>query len=156
MTQTPSGLLIDRYLEEILNRADFSRADEILSPDFFFRGPSYPEGLDRAGLRRFLEETRAAFSDKHFTELERISEGARTALRFRMTGTQDGFFQGVPPVGAEIDVEGCDFIYIRESRIAEVRAYFDLTAIIKEFLIPPPMRFIRQMIRGMQSSASRG
>jgi steroid delta-isomerase-like uncharacterized protein len=146
----PDNVLIDRYLQEILNRGDFSRADEILSPDFVFCGPTIPHGVDRTGLRLFVEETRAAFSNKHFKELERISEGPRTALRFRMTGTHDGSLHGVPPFGAEIDVEGCDLIYIHNNRIVRVRAYFDLMAIVQKLLVPPPLRFVEQLLQSLQ------
>ena len=145
MNPAPNNILVDRYLAEILNRADFSRADEILASDFVFRGPSTTEGLDRTGLRLFLEEVRAAFSDKHFTELERISEDARVALRFRMTGTQSGPLRGIPPLGVALDVDGCDLIYIRGGRIVQVRAYFDLMAIVQKFLIPPPLRLLQQV-----------
>lgn len=144
----PHRVLVDRYFDEILNRADFSRADEILAPHFVFRGPSTAHGVDRNGLRQFLEETRMAFSDKHFTELDRISEGNRVALRFRMTGRQDGYFHGIPPLGVAIDVEGCDLIYIQDGRVFQVRAFFDLTEIIREFLIPPPVRFIQRLLTG--------
>jgi steroid delta-isomerase-like uncharacterized protein len=142
-------VLVDRYLEEILNRGDFSRADEILAPGFMFRGPTNAQGVDRDGLRFFLEEVRGAFSNKYFNELERISEGPRVALRFRMTGTQDGSLRGIPPLGVEIDVEGCDLIYIHNGRILEVRAYFDLMGILSRFLIPPPLRFIQQFLAGL-------
>jgi predicted ester cyclase len=143
-------ILIDRYFQEILNRGDFSRADEILSADFVFCGPTTPHGVDRAGLRLFVEETRAAFSNKHFKELERISEGPRTALRFRMTGTQDGSLHGVPPFGAEIDIEGCDLIYIQNNRIVRVRAYLDLMAIVQKLLVPPPLRLVEQFFKSLQ------
>jgi steroid delta-isomerase-like uncharacterized protein len=143
-------VLVDRYFDEILNRADFSKADEILTPDFVFRGPSTPQGVDQNGFRKFLEETRLAFSNKHFVELDRISEGNRVALRFRMTGTQDGYFHGIPPLGVEIDVEGCDLITIQDGRILKVRAFFDLTEIIREFLVPPPLRFIQRLLTGGQ------
>lgn len=151
--QNPSdSVLVSRYLEEILNRGDFSRADEILAPGFVFHGPTTPHGVDRAGLRSFVEEIRAAFSNKHFKELERISEGRRTALRFRMTGTQDGSLHGMPPFGAKIDVEGCDLIYIHENRITEVRAYFDLMAIAQKLLVPPPLRFMQQIFESFQQT----
>jgi len=146
----PHRVLVDRYFDELLNRGDFSRADEILAPDFVFRGPSTLHGVDQSGFRTFLEETRMAFSNKHFVELDRISEGNRVALRFRMTGTQDGYFHGIPPLGAVIDVEGCDLIYMHNGRIREVRAFFDLAQIIREFLIPPPVRFIQRLLTGRQ------
>ena len=140
-------VLVDRYFDEILNRIDFSKADEILAPDFVFQGPSTTHGVDQSGFRKFLEETRMAFSNKHFVELDRISEGSRVALRFRMTGTQDGYFHGIPPLGVTIDVEGCDLITIHDGRILQVRAFFDLMEVIREFLVPPPFRFIQQIGR---------
>jgi steroid delta-isomerase-like uncharacterized protein len=138
--------LVDRYLSELLNQGDFAKADEILTPDFIFCGPSTRDGLDCQGFMRFIIETRAAFSNKQFTELERIAEGDRIALRFRMTGTNDGSFHGMPPLGATIDVEGCDLIYVRDSKIARVRAYFDLMTVIQRFLIPLPVRLAGEVL----------
>lgn len=143
---TLHGVLVDRYLDELLNRGDFTRADEILAPNFVFRGPSFSRGIDRTGFRLFVEELRSAFSNKHFKELERIVEGHRVALRFKMTGTQDGWLQALPPLGAEIDVEGCDLIYIHNGRILEVRAYLDLAEIMRAFLVPPPFKFLQRLV----------
>jgi steroid delta-isomerase-like uncharacterized protein len=134
--------LVDRYLSELLNAGDFSAAHEILAPNFKFYGPSTRLGLDAGSFMRFIAETRAAFSDKRFTELDRIVEGNRVALRFQMTGTHNGGFHGIPPTGATIDVEGCDVVYIVGDKIAEVHAYFDLMPIVKNLLVPLPMRIV--------------
>jgi steroid delta-isomerase-like uncharacterized protein len=141
--------LVDRYFSELLNKGDFAKADEILAPDFAFYGPSTRDGLDARGFMGFIAETRAAFSDKHFTELERIAEGDRVALRFRMTGTNDGSFHGLPPLGGVIDVEGCDLIYISDGKVAEVRAYFDLMTVIQRFLTPPPVRMVGEILSSL-------
>jgi steroid delta-isomerase-like uncharacterized protein len=138
--------LIDRYLSELLNSGNFTNASEILTPDFVFYGPSTPEGLNSEGFRQFIKETRAAFSNKRFTELDRIVENDRVALRFRMTGTQDGVFRGLPPTGAMIDTEGCDVIYIRDGKVAEVHAYFDLMITIQKILMPLPARIIGGLV----------
>lgn len=134
--------LVDRYLSEFLNSGNFANAHEILAPNFVFYGPSTQHGLDSDGFQRHIKETRAAFSNKRFTELDRIVNGDRVALRFRMTGTQDGAFNGIPPTGATIDVEGCDVIYIDQDKIVEVRAYFDLTPVIQNLLLSLPTRII--------------
>lgn len=138
--------LIDRYLAELLNAGNFTAASEILAPDFVFYGPSTPQGLDAEGFRAFIKETRAAFSNKRFTELDRIVQEDRVALRFRMTGTQDGTFCGIPPTGATLDTEGCDIIYVRGGRITEVRAYFDLMATVQRILMPLPGKIIGGLI----------
>jgi steroid delta-isomerase-like uncharacterized protein len=148
--------LIDRYLAELLNAGNFTSASEILAPDFVFYGPSTPQGLDADGFRDFIKETRAAFSNKRFTELDRIVEGDRVALRFRMTGTQDGMFCGIPPTGATLDTEGCDIIYIRGERITEVRAYFDLMATVQRILMPIPGKIIGGLIGTLFPQSSRG
>lgn len=138
--------LVDRYFSEILNKGDFAKADQILSPDFVFYGPSTTAGLSSQDFTRYIEEMRAAFSNKSFTELDRIIQGNRVAIRFRMTGTQNGTFYGLPPSGISIDVEGCDLIYVQAGKISEVRAYFDLMAIIQKFLVPPPFRIFGELM----------
>jgi steroid delta-isomerase-like uncharacterized protein len=142
----PEQILIDRYFAELLNKGEFAGANDILTQDFVFHGPSIPGGLGIAGFKTYVEEMRAAFSNKRFTELERIVDGNRAAVRFRMTGTQDGPYQGLPPLGGSIDVEGCDLILVRSGKIAEVRAYFDLIAVIQKLLVPPPVRLFGELI----------
>lgn len=144
-------ILVDRYFSELLNRGDFSKSDQILAPDFVFYGPSTTSGLSSQDFTRYIEEMRAAFSNKRFSELDRIIQGNRIAIRFRMTGTQDGPFFGLPPSGISIDVEGCDLIVVKAGKISEVRAYFDLMAIIHKFLVPPPLRIFGELMEHLWS-----
>jgi steroid delta-isomerase-like uncharacterized protein len=143
--------LVDRYLSQLLNASDLSAAGEILAPNFRFYGPSTRSGLDAQGFMRFLAETRAAFSNKRFTEVDRIAGPDRVALRFRMTGTQDGSFHGIPPTGATIDVEGCDVIYFSEEKIVEIRAYFDLLPVVQNLLVPLPVRIVGGLLGNLFS-----
>jgi steroid delta-isomerase-like uncharacterized protein len=131
MTQH-NNMLIDRYFKELLNDADFGKAREIVTPDFIFYGPSAPQGRTLQGLAQFISELKTGFSDKHFEEIERIVDGDRIASRFRMTGTHDGIFHGIPPTERLSDVEGCDIFYIRNDKIAEVRAYFDFMVLLRQ------------------------
>jgi steroid delta-isomerase-like uncharacterized protein len=138
--------LLDRYFSELLNKIDFEHADEILSPEFLFHGPSTSEGLNTEGFRKFLLETRSAFSNKRFMELDRIVQDGRAAIRFRMTGTHDGALHGLPPLGGTIDVEGCDLIYMERGRITKVHAYFDLMGIAQRLLTPAPVLAIGELL----------
>jgi predicted ester cyclase len=143
--------LLDRYMGEILNRGDFTNAGDILGARFVFYGPGNALGMDSAAFARYLKEMRAAFSQKEFTELERIVSGDRAAVRFRMTGIQDGPYRGLPPLGGAIDVEGCDLVRVSEGKIAEVRAYFDLMAVMGRLLIPGPLRVFGQFMEQVWS-----
>ncbi|MCH9650141.1 MAG: ester cyclase [Deltaproteobacteria bacterium] len=149
-------VLVARYFGELLNARDFSRAGEILTPDFVFFGPTEPAGLDQQGFEAFLVGLQKGFSDKHFTEVERLSLGDRWVSRFRMTGTHDGSFRGIPASGRRTDVEGCDIFYLRSGRIARVRAYFDLLALLLQIGASPPSssQFPGSSISGSSSAAS--
>jgi steroid delta-isomerase-like uncharacterized protein len=138
--------LIDRYFSELLNGGNFARAHEILAPDFVFYGPSTRDGLDSEGFMRFIAETRAAFSNKQFVELDRIVDGQRAGLRFRMTGMQDGSFHGIPPMGGTIDIEGFDLIFIDQGKITKVHAYFDLMTVVRQILTPAPVRMVGELV----------
>ncbi|MEO7004506.1 MAG: ester cyclase [Acidobacteriaceae bacterium] len=143
--------LVDRYLSELLNAGNFTGARDILAPNFIFYGPSTQNGLDAGGFQRHIKETRAAFPNKRFTELDRIGDGDRVALRFRMTGTHHGPLNGIPPTGATIDVEGCDVIYIDQGRISEVRAYFDLMPVVQNLLVSIPAKIIGGLVGNLFS-----
>jgi steroid delta-isomerase-like uncharacterized protein len=133
--------IVERYFTEMLNAADFTIAADILTADFLFYGPLTPEGVDTDGLRDFTLMLRAAFPDKHFTVLESFKgkDAAAIFCRFRMTGTHKGFFQGVPPTGKSIDVEGAELFTIQDGRIAQARAYFDLITIMTQIGMMPRM-----------------
>jgi steroid delta-isomerase-like uncharacterized protein len=124
--------VVERYFAELLNAGDFSRAAELLTPDFAFHGPSSPGGLDAAGFEAFVHDLRRAFPDKRFAEIERVAEGDRIASRFRMTGTHQQSYLGLPPTRRRIDIEGCDLLYLQDGRLREVRSYFDTTTMLRQ------------------------
>lgn len=126
-----SHTLVERYFD-VLNSGDFTTAREIVAPDFMFYGPSAPQGRTLQGLAQFMGQLRAGFSDKHFEVIERIAEGDKVASRFRMTGTHDGIFHGIPPTGKFTEVDGCDLFYFRDGKIAKVRSYFDFMVLLRQ------------------------
>jgi steroid delta-isomerase-like uncharacterized protein len=131
--------LVRRYFSELLNQASFADASDILTPDFAFYGPLAQDGAQAEGLKQFTLTLRAAFPNKHFTILEQFQTEAVIVARFKMTGTHKGFFQGIPPTGKSIDVEGADIFYFKDGKIATVRAYFDLMIIMTQIGIMQPM-----------------
>lgn len=130
MSQTIHAF-VGRYFN-LLNTGDFGMAREIVAPDFMFHGPSAPQGRTLQGLAQFIKQLKAGFPDKHFEEVERVTEGNKVVSRYRMTGTHDGIFHGIPPTGKFTEVDGCDLFYFRDGKIAKVRAYFDFLALLRQ------------------------
>jgi steroid delta-isomerase-like uncharacterized protein len=61
-----------------------------------------------------------------------IAEGDSVAVRYTMRGTQQGEFLGVAPTRKPFTVRGVDLFRIAEGKIAELRRYFDVVAMMQQ------------------------
>jgi predicted ester cyclase len=97
------------------DRLGFLRA---YAPEVRLHG--YPGGLEgRAGLERFHATLWDAFPDAALEPEEVIVEGDRAAVRYRLTGTHERPYLGVPPTHATIDVHGMMVVRVADGLVAE-------------------------------------
>jgi steroid delta-isomerase-like uncharacterized protein len=137
-TQTEQNKsLVRRYYEEVANAATPDIAstgiDRLLSNDFMFFPPNADEG--EQGLdnhKGFLHWHHGVAPDQHWTPEEMISEGDKVAVRFTVHGTQQGEFLGVAPSGKAFTLRGMDLFRITGGKIAELRRYFDVMAMMEQ------------------------
>ncbi|HEV8713032.1 MAG TPA: ester cyclase [Candidatus Binatia bacterium] len=125
MSETTKAI-VRRYVEELLNRGNLAIADEILTTDFVFHGPSASESVrGPEGFKQLVNTLRTAFSDLHFAVEEEIAEGDKVVGCFTIRGTQRGELFGIPPSGKQFAVRGVDVFRITGGKISEIRALFD-------------------------------
>jgi predicted ester cyclase len=81
-----------------------------------------------------------AFPDFEFEILDVMATGEKAAVRWRARGSFSGTvrFEGLEPNGARIDVQGCDVLTIRESRIQRNDAYMNGTDMARQLGALPP------------------
>jgi steroid delta-isomerase-like uncharacterized protein len=91
--------LASRFLEEVINRGNFSVVDELTGPNFVDH--QAPPGVPStpAGFKAFMTSFRAAFPDLHYTIDDSIAEGDRVVQRTTARGTMKGDFMGMPASG---------------------------------------------------------
>lgn len=112
--------LARRFVDELLNQGRFSAMDELLTDDFEFTLPTMPALRGKDALRGYVSLLRQAFTGVRF-EVERESAGDdRVALRWRITGTHTGEFNGVPGSGNAVDEYGIDFFEFWGGKIKAV------------------------------------
>jgi predicted ester cyclase len=58
--------------------------------------------LDWNGHKQFLVGIIGAFPDFHHNMIEVVAERDKVAVRFNITATHEGEFQGIPPTGKEV------------------------------------------------------
>lgn len=82
------------------------------------------EGAQR--VAHFLNENRRAFPDFRFTA-NRISPSTHAVIvEGRFTGTQNGFWRGLPPTGRQVDFPMCVVFDFEGDVMVNERLYFDL------------------------------
>jgi steroid delta-isomerase-like uncharacterized protein len=114
------GSTATRFIEEILNTGDWSRADEVLTDDVVMHHPSAPEPIrGRDAVQAFLGQFRAGMPDLSLA-VEDVAEGEdAVAVRWRARGTHDADLFGIPPTGNEIKIRGISFFRFSNGRISE-------------------------------------
>jgi glyoxylase-like metal-dependent hydrolase (beta-lactamase superfamily II)/predicted ester cyclase len=92
------------------------------------------------GLRKYFGGLFRAFPDFRFEVLETTGTGERVAVRWRAQATfaGPGEFQGFEPNGAQVELEGCDVVTVRDGLIQHNDAYLDSGDIARQLGFLPP------------------
>lgn len=109
--------LVERFYSELWNQQDFGVANEILAPDFRFRGSL---GTETTGITAFItyaQSVHAALADYCCNIDEFICDDTRVAARMTFAGVHSGHLFGVAASGRHISWAGAAFFEIAPGRL---------------------------------------
>jgi steroid delta-isomerase-like uncharacterized protein len=132
--------LFRQFIEEIFNRGNMSRADELFAPDFIER-EELPPGMsrDREGVKQLITMLHSAFPDFKFTIDDMIAEGDKVVVRSTWSGTHKGEFMGIPPTGKSVSFGVFDIVRIAEGKVVEHWGQMDNMRMMQQLgVIPVP------------------
>jgi steroid delta-isomerase-like uncharacterized protein len=117
---TPGRLIVQRFLDEVVNRGRQELIDELWATDMIWRGGSLGEihGID-AYKRYLAANATGAFTGMHLVIQEVITENDKVVVRFTNSGTQTGPFLGTPASGKHAEWPGIGIYTIRDGKITE-------------------------------------
>lgn len=130
--------MVQRFVEDTINRHDPGAAVDTCSTDYVWHGGSFGETHGLASYQNVLATLLIAFPDLHVEILETIAENDRVVLRFAMSGTHLGDFQGVEPTFKRISGGGTNTYRFENSRIAEEWWGGDVLVILQQLNAAPP------------------
>src|SRR5690348_4300105 len=127
-----------RFFEDLMGTGDWSRADEIASPDMVMYHPSSPTPIGpRDNVRDVLLAYRAAFPDMKFTIDDEITCGDKVVLRWRSNGTNTGSLFGIPPTGRTARMSGISIFRIENDRVVEDWVEEDALGLMQQLGLVP-------------------
>lgn len=116
-----------------INGTDPAVVHDLIAVDAAFHVPFQHEPLrGPEAYLGILGMMRGGFSDIKWTLEESVVEDDRVAARFRMQGTHDGPFFGIPATGKPIDVQAVNFYRWADGKIAEERGQPDLFGLMQQ------------------------
>jgi len=119
MSAEENKAIVRRYLEEIINKADYAVADEIIDPDYVNHTAGGGIGSGRAGFVQGLRALHMAFPDWHVTIEDLIAEGDLVVDRFAIRATHSGSANGIAATGRRIETLGMHMWRLSGGRLVE-------------------------------------
>ncbi|MGD2157153.1 MAG: ester cyclase [Anaerolineales bacterium] len=138
MTNEEKKAIVRRFFEAF-EANDHTTIKEVTAPDLTAYLPGAPGPQNREGMLQGISDFSAAFSDRRLITHELIAEGRKVAARTSMTATHTGDYQGQPPTGRQIVINGLSIEHIEEGKIVERWLAYDLMDLMQQLgLVPPP------------------
>ena len=110
--------LIERLINRVFIRHDFSGLDEIMRDDYIQHNSDVPQG--KAGFKQFFVNTFKAMPDFKYTIKKIVAEGDTAMAYCTSSGTHTGgVWLGIPPTGNKLEFDVVDIFRIQEGKIAE-------------------------------------
>jgi steroid delta-isomerase-like uncharacterized protein len=128
---------------EAFDRQDIERMGQLVSSsnNYSFHFPGM-QPMDWSEHKQLIGAIIRAFPDFHHNLQDMVAEGDKVAVRFTITGTHQGEFQGVAPTGKQVSFSGMDFLTVIDGKITEERLVVDMMEWMQQIgaipTIPPP------------------
>jgi steroid delta-isomerase-like uncharacterized protein len=139
MSPDENKTLNDRWIEAF-NARDWAAEAACRTADYKAHMSGAPGPLDAAGWNAFMATFSAAFPDARISIDDAVAERDIVASRWTLTATHRGDFQGVPPTGRPVTMQGVDISRVVNGKIAEHWAQFDLIAVMQQIGAMPAPR----------------
>ena len=126
-----------RFLDELWNRSNFAVVDGLLARDYDGHSSTVIRGPE--GAVAFIPQARVAFPDFQFEVHDQIAEGDKVATRWKVVGTHEGSFQGVPPSGKRIEMTGITIFRLANGKLVDGWTNEDLLGLLQQIgAVPAP------------------
>jgi steroid delta-isomerase-like uncharacterized protein len=94
---------------------------------------------NREGFRQILAKFREALPDVHLTIEDEFADGDTVIQRISATGTHKGEFQGIPPTGKKVKVNGIHIWRFANGKAIENWVQLDALGLMQQLgAIPAP------------------
>jgi steroid delta-isomerase-like uncharacterized protein len=129
--------IVRRMVDEGWNPNNQATFDALMAEDFVNHDPVAPQVRSREDLKAFHASRVAAFPDQSTTAEDLIGERDQVAKRWTWRGTHRGDFQGIPPTGKQVTLQGVSVYRIDNGKITELWWGYDTLGVLQQLGVIP-------------------
>lgn len=122
---------VRRFVNEVLNKGDYSAMQELIHPDYVYRSPDQelhgPEALES-----LLTAYRTGLPDMHTSIDDLVAAGDKVVISISLTGTHTGDLMGIPATGKEISIQGMVCSRLEDGKIIEEQEILDMLGLFQQ------------------------
>ena len=115
-----------------VNTQDYSLFDQVVAPDVVDHDPAPGQGPGPQGYAGFFGDLRQAFPDMKVEVEHLVADDENVSFAYRLTGTHQGEFQGVPASGRHIEARGMQIARFQDGKMVERWGSSDELGILKQ------------------------
>ncbi len=128
-----------RRFQEEFNARNWEGCLSLLAPDCVSYQPGAPGPINNDQFMGVGQVFASAFPNLNVTIHDQVAEGGKVVSRMSFAGTHQNDFQGIPPTGKTINLEGYILDRFVDGKIVEHRAMFDVMTMMQQLgVIPTP------------------
>ena len=121
-----NGAFVRRVFDE-LNKQNEAVYQEFYAPEYGWYFPANnTQALTREEEAGFVKLLWAAFPDIRWDIIEMVASGDTVMVRFTVSGTHEGEYQGLPPTGEMFETGGVWTARIKDGMLVEAREEADV------------------------------
>jgi steroid delta-isomerase-like uncharacterized protein len=114
------------------NDHDPDAAASLLTESYVRHDSNGPDVVGPGGSKVLLQAIFDAFPNLNLDEAALISEGGLVAVRYVITGTHRGVFNGVPPSGSDVSFDAHDWFRFENGKITEQWVVLDTLGLLQQ------------------------
>ncbi len=137
MSTTENKAIVRRVTEEVWNKHNPGAIDEYYAADYATDNPWQRETAGLEAVKQRAAYAFTAFPDVNFAIEDLIAEGDKVVSRWKLQGTHQGDWMGVPPTGKQVTSTGITIYRFAGGKIQGDWQEWDGQTILEQLGVAP-------------------
>ncbi len=132
MPSRTNGSIREFYATVFAHPSDPAMVDSVVAPSL--RSHDWSDDIPNgpAGFTMFYDHVRSSLPDMEYAVDDIVCAGDRVVVRWRLMGTHEADFAGLPPTGRHVEMKGIAIYLVEAVLLAERWVVFDLHGLLAQ------------------------